>query len=203
MEHVLCMCCLHWLNTLLAYTPLCTAHTLFAKLCITSCTSQLTCQSVCIECMYCAVALQDLKAAVAGLLHKLQQTTEVQIKQRQPLVRKPAARAADIKQYNPQFEEEYVAGKDYDPDRYTHRARWAALTAQAVTQCAVHFGHLVAAELNCCCVNLCRRKATEWLSCCTVINYLPSGLAAAVDHMLHVQRSCSLVEFSRQLPHLA
>lgn len=68
----------------------------------------------------CAVALQDLKAAVAGLLLKLQQTTEVQVKQRQPLVRKPAARVADIKQYNPQFEEEYVAGKDYDPDRYAH-----------------------------------------------------------------------------------
>ena len=32
-------------------------------------------------------------------------------------MRAPARRAADIKQYNPQFEDEYVAGKDYDPDR--------------------------------------------------------------------------------------
>ncbi len=39
------------------------------------------------------------------------------IRQRRPLVRKAAVRVADVKQYNPQFEEEYVAGKDYDPDR--------------------------------------------------------------------------------------
>ena len=36
---------------------------------------------------------------------------------RRPLVRKATMRVADVKQYNPMFEEEYVAGKDYDPDR--------------------------------------------------------------------------------------
>lgn len=49
---------------------------------------------------------------------KLAQKIKDCIQQRRPLVRKPASRAADVKQYNPQFEEEYVAGKDYDPDRY-------------------------------------------------------------------------------------
>lgn len=48
---------------------------------------------------------------------KLAEKSQNCIQQRRPLVRKPASRAADIKQYNPQFEEEYVAGKDYDPDR--------------------------------------------------------------------------------------
>lgn len=55
---------------------------------------------------------------MTALLDTLQHTTEAHVKQRRPLLRKPAARVADIKQYNPQFEEEYVAGKDYDPDRY-------------------------------------------------------------------------------------
>ena len=49
---------------------------------------------------------------------KLAQKTQACIQQRRPLVRRPASRAADVKQYNPQFEEEYAAGKDYDPDRY-------------------------------------------------------------------------------------
>lgn len=47
----------------------------------------------------------------------LVQKSQEHIQQRRPLVRKAAVRVADVKQYNPQFEEEYVAGKDYDPDR--------------------------------------------------------------------------------------
>ena len=35
---------------------------------------------------------------------------------RQPLVRRPSAAAAP-RMYNPRFEEDYAAGKDYDPDR--------------------------------------------------------------------------------------
>jgi hypothetical protein len=35
---------------------------------------------------------------------------------RRPLVRK-ADKAAAVKLYNPRFEDDYVAGKDFDPDR--------------------------------------------------------------------------------------
>ena len=61
--------------------------------------------------------LQDLKDSVLRLHSSLVQKSQEHIQQRRPLVRKAAVRVADVKQYNPQFEEEYVAGKDYDPDR--------------------------------------------------------------------------------------
>ena len=61
--------------------------------------------------------MKDLQQAVSEAHTKLAQKTQACVQQRRPLVRKPASRAADVKQYNPQFEEEYVAGKDYDPDR--------------------------------------------------------------------------------------
>ena len=61
--------------------------------------------------------LQDLKDSVLRLHSSLIQRSHEHIQQRRPLVRKAAVRVADVKQYNPQFEEEYVAGKDYDPDR--------------------------------------------------------------------------------------
>ena len=35
---------------------------------------------------------------------------------RRPLVRRPSVAAAP-RMYNPRFEEDYAAGKDYDPDR--------------------------------------------------------------------------------------
>lgn len=60
---------------------------------------------------------QDLKEAVLQLHSSLGEKSSEHIQQRRPLVRKAAVRVADVKQYNPQFEEEYVAGKDYDPDR--------------------------------------------------------------------------------------
>ena len=70
--------------------------------------------------MHCRAVcdLQDLQQAACEVHTKLVQKSQDCIQQRRPLVRKPASRAADVKQYNPQFEEEYVAGKDYDPDRY-------------------------------------------------------------------------------------
>lgn len=40
---------------------------------------------------------------------------------RQPLVRRPSAAAAP-RMYNPRFEEDYAAGKDYDPDRFAPTA---------------------------------------------------------------------------------
>ncbi|DBA90017.1 TPA: hypothetical protein ACH3X2_004286 [Trebouxia sp. C0005] len=60
---------------------------------------------------------QDLQEAVLQLHSSLGEKSSEHILQRRPLVRKAAVRVADVKQYNPQFEEEYVAGKDYDPDR--------------------------------------------------------------------------------------
>lgn len=37
--------------------------------------------------------------------------------QRRPLVRAAAAKQPEVKLFNPRFEEEYAAGKEYDPDR--------------------------------------------------------------------------------------
>lgn len=67
--------------------------------------------------IYRCSVVKDLQQAVCEVHTKLAQKSQECIQQRRPLVRKPASRAADVKQYNPQFEEEYVAGKDYDPDR--------------------------------------------------------------------------------------
>ena len=61
--------------------------------------------------------MQDLAALVSDLHAKLTQKSRECVQQRRPLVRKPASRA-DVKQYSPQFEEEHVPGKDYDPDRH-------------------------------------------------------------------------------------
>ncbi len=68
-------------------------------------------------CSHAALFVQDVKAAVSQLHSRLVQKSGECIRQRRPLVRKAAVRVADVKQYNPQFEEEFVAGKDYDPDR--------------------------------------------------------------------------------------
>ena len=73
--------------------------------------------------------MQDLSALLSNLHTKLTQTSQECVGQRRPLVRKAASRASDVKQYNPQFEEEYVAGKDYDPDRYTSAPPFAARSA--------------------------------------------------------------------------
>ena len=62
-------------------------------------------------------ALQDVASLVDQHHGKISSQSQDFIAQRQPLVRKAAARVADVRQYNPQFEEEFVAGKDYDPDR--------------------------------------------------------------------------------------
>ena len=70
--------------------------------------------------------MQDLQQAVREVYTTLAQQSQDCVQRRRPLVRKPPSRAADVKQYNPQFEEEYVAGKDYDPDRY-HSAQYLRL----------------------------------------------------------------------------
>ena len=55
--------------------------------------------------------------------------------QRAPLVRLPSVWTADIKQFNPRFEEGFVAAKDYDPDRCDGKRRF--LTCCVVWTCCV------------------------------------------------------------------
>lgn len=42
---------------------------------------------------------------------------------RKPLTRRSATRAPEVKLLNPRFEEEFAAGKDFDPDRERAAAR--------------------------------------------------------------------------------
>eukprot|EP00884_Botryococcus_braunii_P010637 jgi/Botrbrau1/19575/Bobra.0035s0060.1 len=58
--------------------------------------------------------LEEQRADVAA---RMAAACEACTAQRKKLVRKPGLAAPEIKQYNPRFEEEFVAGKDYDPDR--------------------------------------------------------------------------------------
>jgi hypothetical protein len=59
---------------------------------------------------------QDVEAARAEVLEAVQRRCSEVEATRQPLVRRPSAAAAP-RMYNPRFEEDYAAGKDYDPDR--------------------------------------------------------------------------------------
>ena len=61
--------------------------------------------------------MQDLRAAAEQVAAAVGTAAQECIAHRRPLVRAPPKRAADIRQFNPKFEEEYVARKDYDPDR--------------------------------------------------------------------------------------
>ena len=63
------------------------------------------------------LSLQDLRAAAEQVAAAVGTASQECVAHRQPLVRAPPKRAADIRQFNPKFEEEYVARKDYDPDR--------------------------------------------------------------------------------------
>jgi len=51
---------------------------------------------------------------------------------RQPLVRGPSAAAAP-RMYNPRFEEDYAAGKDYDPDRLRPRQLAARILTRVLS----------------------------------------------------------------------
>lgn len=50
---------------------------------------------------------------------------------RRALVRKATSKAAEVKLFNPRFEEDFAAGKDYDPDRYVARGSELCLFFQA------------------------------------------------------------------------
>ena len=64
-----------------------------------------------------ALPLQELRAAAEQVAAAVNTASQECVAHRRPLVRAPPKRAADIRQFNPKFEEEYVAMKDYDPDR--------------------------------------------------------------------------------------
>ena len=40
------------------------------------------------------------------------------LSRRRPLVRAAASKQPEVKLFNPRFEEDYAAGKEYDPDRH-------------------------------------------------------------------------------------
>lgn len=51
------------------------------------------------------------------VLKKITQVRAEAVSSRRPLVRKGATWNPEVKLFNPRFEEDFVAGKDYDPDR--------------------------------------------------------------------------------------
>lgn len=60
--------------------------------------------------------IQGLDTLRVSTLADVHAKSAAAISARRPLVRK-SNKAAAVKLYNPRFEEEYVAGKDFDPDR--------------------------------------------------------------------------------------
>lgn len=90
-------------------------------------------------------SLQGLDELQASTLADVQAKSAAAVAARRPLARKPD-KAAAVKLYNPRFEEDYVAGKDFDPDRCRaasrkqrlHMCLFAAAFCQAVVtmQCA-------------------------------------------------------------------
>jgi hypothetical protein len=59
---------------------------------------------------------QGLDGLRASALADIQAKLAAAVATRRPLARKPD-KAAAVKLYNPRFEDDYVAGKDFDPDR--------------------------------------------------------------------------------------
>lgn len=57
--------------------------------------------------------VESLRAATAA---KLKTAAATAVDRRRPLVRK-STKAQEVKLFNPQFEEEFAPGKDFDPDR--------------------------------------------------------------------------------------
>lgn len=57
-----------------------------------------------------------MQAAQEEALAAVQQRSAAVRATRRPLVRR-STKAAAVRMFNPRFEEEFAAGKDYDPDR--------------------------------------------------------------------------------------
>ena len=62
------------------------------------------------------------------------------LSRRQPLVRAAATKQPEVKLFNPRFEEDYAAGKEYDPDRHAVFPTLSLLTLQVVLLCS-HVGY--------------------------------------------------------------
>lgn len=61
--------------------------------------------------------MQDILAACKTALAAVTGKCRAVLSKRKPLQRSAAAKAPAVKLYNPRFEEDFVSGKDYDPDR--------------------------------------------------------------------------------------
>ena len=51
------------------------------------------------------------------VLEAVRQVRTEAVASRRPLIRKGATKNPEVKLFNPRFEEDFVAGKNYDPDR--------------------------------------------------------------------------------------
>jgi hypothetical protein len=60
---------------------------------------------------------QALEGQRQSTLAAISAAAAERLAQRRPLVRAAAARQPEVKLFNPRFEEDFAAGKEYDPDR--------------------------------------------------------------------------------------
>lgn len=61
--------------------------------------------------------MQALEERRVEALEAVRRARAEAVASRRPLVRKGAVKNAEVKLFNPRFEEDFVAGKNYDPDR--------------------------------------------------------------------------------------
>lgn len=63
------------------------------------------------------LAMQALEKRQVEVLKAVRQVRTHAVASRRPLVRRNATKNPEFKLFNPRFEEDFVAGKNYDPDR--------------------------------------------------------------------------------------
>ncbi len=63
--------------------------------------------------------MQALTEQACQLAARLEAMSAEAVARRRPLTRAAAAKP-EVKLFNPRFEEAFVAGKDYDPDRWVY-----------------------------------------------------------------------------------
>ena len=68
-------------------------------------------------CVTCVLQPQELEQACERALLAVTTQREAVLSQRQPLRKHTQAKLPTVKLFNPRFEDDFVAGKDYDPDR--------------------------------------------------------------------------------------
>jgi len=69
-------------------------------------------------------ALQGLLTRIDAVESQLADASKQYTANRNPLTRRSATKAPEIKLLNPRFEEEFAAGKDFDPDRERAAAKY-------------------------------------------------------------------------------